>query len=244
MKNLPMKIKYKSSVTVPDCPGPERVLSIVSSIETLGDILRDVIGYIDDRAHNNSSEREVELRLLIHTSHAGGIIGKGGQRIRDLRDQTKAAIKVFSQCCPLSTERVCAIQGSSSVVINAIKTVLDIILASPIKGPVKLYDPYNFDVYAALEYGGYTDPGPPAFRSRGPNMPYGGNGRGGGGRMGGRRNDSRGGGHWNQEPPLPPPPDAWVSNMSRMPYNGPAERRGPTNQMYSNRWLSSGNYLI
>jgi hypothetical protein len=25
-----------------------RVLSIVSSIETLGDILRDVIGYIDD----------------------------------------------------------------------------------------------------------------------------------------------------------------------------------------------------
>jgi hypothetical protein len=29
-----------------------------------------------------------------------------------------------------------------------------------------------------------------------------------------------------------------------MPYNGPAERRGPTNQMYSNRWLSSGNYLI
>ncbi len=121
---------------------------------------------------------------------------------------------------------------------------MDIILASPIKGPVKLYDPYNFDVYAALEYGGYTDPGPPAFRSRGPNMPYGGNGRGGGGRMGGRRNDSRGGGHWNQEPPLPPPPDAWVSNMSRMPYNGPAERRGPTNQMYSNRWLSSGNYLI
>ena len=119
--------------------------------------------------------------------------------------------------------------------INAIKIVLDIILSSPIKGPVKLYDPYNFDVYGALEYGGYTEPAPTNFRGgRGPAMPYGA-GRGGGARM--PRMHDRRGGHWQQEPPpLPPPPDAWVS---RMPYNGPAERRGP-HHMYSNRWLPSG----
>lgn len=136
---------------------------------------------------------------------------------------------------------MCAIQGVPNVVIDAIKTVLDIILASPIKGPVKLYDPYNFDIYAALEYGGYTDPGPPgAFRNRGAfnAVPYGGSGRSGG-RMG-RRNDSRGSGNWHHDaPPIPPPPDSWVS---RMPYNGPAERRGPPNQMYSDRWLSTSEF--
>jgi hypothetical protein len=146
---------------------------------------------------------------------------------------------VFSQCCPLSTERICAVQGSPSVVINAIKIVLDIILTSPIKGPVKLYDPYNFDVYGALEYGGYTEPVPTNFRGgrAPPAVPYGG-GRGSVARMP-RMHDRRGGGgHWQQEPPpIPPPPDAWVS---RMPYNGPAERRGPQHQMYSNRWLPSG----
>lgn len=26
------------------------------------------------------------MRILVHTSHAGGIIGRGGQRIRELRD--------------------------------------------------------------------------------------------------------------------------------------------------------------
>ncbi|XP_054160817.1 heterogeneous nuclear ribonucleoprotein K-like [Oppia nitens] len=221
---------YKSSVTVPDCPGPERVLSIVATLETLGDILTEVIGFIDDRSATNP-EHEVEIRLLIHTSHAGGIIGKGGARIKDLRDQTKAAIKVFSQCCPLSTERICAIQGPPTIVINAIKIVLEIILASPIKGPVKLYDPHNFDIYFAPEYGGYTEPVPNNFRSRGPNMPY---GRGGGGRGrggGGRRGD---GVPWHQDaPPMPMPPEPWVGQM---PYNRPAADRRPHNPMYSRNW--------
>lgn len=29
---------------------------------------------------------ESELRLLLHTSHAGGLIGKGGSRITQLRE--------------------------------------------------------------------------------------------------------------------------------------------------------------
>ena len=120
--------------------------------------------------------------------------------------------------------------------INAIKIVLDIILSSPIKGPVKLYDPYNFDVYGALDYGGYTEPAPNNMRGpRVPNMPF---GRGGVRmpRMGERRGPG-----WQQEPPpIPPPPDAWIS---RMPYNGPSDRRGPP-QMFSNRWLPSGMVLV
>lgn len=105
-----------------------------------------------------TQDKDVELRLLIHTSHAGGIIGRGGQRIKELREDTKAAIKVFTQCCPQSTERVCAIQGPAPVVIHAVRLVLDVIIATNIKGTVKLYDPFNFDAYAATEYGGYGDP--------------------------------------------------------------------------------------
>ncbi|KAI1298184.1 Heterogeneous nuclear ribonucleoprotein K [Halotydeus destructor] len=146
---------YKASVTVPDCPGPERVLSIVSKEDILPDMLKDVINYMDDRVIGQKlNDKEVELRLLVHTSHAGGIIGRSGQKIRQLRDETKAAIKVFSQCCPQSTERVCALQGPPAVVIDAFKAVLDIIIASPTKGPVNLYDPFNFNMYVAPDYGG------------------------------------------------------------------------------------------
>ena len=34
---------------------------------------------------------EMELRMLVHTYHAGGIIGKSGQKIRDLRE-----VRLFS----------------------------------------------------------------------------------------------------------------------------------------------------
>lgn len=155
--------------------GPERVLSIVTSLNVLPDILREILSYDDPgpSGGQRNSEREVEFRLLIHTSHAGGIIGRGGTRIKDLRDETKAAIKVFSQCCPLSTERVCGLQGSEDVVIQGILRILDIILSTPVKGAtevcfmsiisivcahlsyLQLYDPFNFDTFLAPEYGGY-----------------------------------------------------------------------------------------
>lgn len=141
------------------------------------------------------------MRLLVHTSHAGGIIGRGGQRIRELRDVSHHAIirdeyfnlkltPLANQSCnkglhptmpsrksfnfslqiillihllslsKQSTERVCALQGPAPIVVDAIKTVLDVIVATPVKGVVKLYDPFNFDVYMAPEYGGFAEPQP------------------------------------------------------------------------------------
>jgi len=92
-----LRKNYKASVTIPDCPGPERVLSIVANIDFMEDILKDVINYMDDKAKTTTvppdQTKDVELRLLVHTSHAGGIIGKGGQRIRDLREQRKRRLK-------------------------------------------------------------------------------------------------------------------------------------------------------
>jgi len=165
--------------------------------------------------------------------------------------ETKAAIKVFTQCCPLSTERVCAIQGSSVVVIDAIKTVLDIILSSPIKGPIKLYDPYHFDSFGAPEYGGHVEQGGQSFRSPN-NRSFDNSFRGSqrdnrrpirGNNMGPR------GANW-REPLHQPPPDAWIRNddshfsssYNPSSYNGPD--RPDSHSMYSNRWLSTGkNYF-
>lgn len=140
--------------------------------------------------------------------------------------QTKAAIKIFSQCCPFSTERVCAIQGTPAVVIETIKIVLQVILASPIKGPVKLYDPYHFDTYAASEYGGFVEQIAVNFRPGSQNgslvtSPI---SRPRRGQMGSRASS------WH-EPPPPLPPDTWSRGMGSY-----QELRG----MHSNRWISTG----
>ncbi|XP_067123662.1 heterogeneous nuclear ribonucleoprotein K isoform X1 [Centruroides vittatus] len=150
---------YKASVTVPDCPGPERILSVVADIETLGEILIDIIPKLEDYIHHRTLSFDCEMRMLLHQSHAGCLIGKGGHRIKEVREKTGAHIKVYSNCCPVSTERVVQISGFPNVVIDCVKEICDIISQAPIKGPNKLYDPHNYNTYYASEYGGYSDGG-------------------------------------------------------------------------------------
>lgn len=158
-----LRKEFKASISVPDCPGPERILSIVADLDTLGEILLNIIPKLDDRSmqfaqhtgQNGGSESE--MRLLMHQSHAGCIIGRAGCRIKELRESTGANIKVHGSCCPGSTERIVKVTGSPSVVVDCIKQICDIVGVAPIKGLNKPYDPHNFDPEFAQEYGGFPE---------------------------------------------------------------------------------------
>lgn len=154
-----LRTDFKSSVTVPDCSGPERILAIVADTDALGDILLDVLPKLNDYSNNDDTDSDYELRMLLHQSHAGCLIGKGGSRIKELREKTGAQIKIFSNCCPNSTERVVLITGLPKIVVSCVKEVCDVISRAPIKGPNKPYDPHHFDPMYANEYGGYEDSG-------------------------------------------------------------------------------------
>lgn len=48
-----------------------------------------------DRGRRRSPDRsDSELRVLVHESHAGAIIGRGGSRIKELREKSGAQLKV------------------------------------------------------------------------------------------------------------------------------------------------------
>ncbi|KAH9512041.1 hypothetical protein DERF_010454 [Dermatophagoides farinae] len=198
---------YESSITVPDCLSPERILTIVANVDKIIKIVREILKFIDSTispssnssitsnllrsripvnktnrktsipvigsdqrssSRNGSSSSSTttttmatnslcEIRLLLHTSHAGGLIGKGGARITQLREETKAGIKVYSECCPQSTERVCAVTGPIDIVTNAVGIILNLIRTFPIKGPNQLYNPAHFDPFMSLRYGGFGE---------------------------------------------------------------------------------------
>lgn len=154
-----------------------RVLTIGSRLEQLPDIVREILNFTDERppATKNTEEREAEMRMLVHTSHAGGIIGRGGKRIQELREATKASIKVFTECCPQSNERVISITGNTDIVIRAMITLLEVVLEYPVKGSVQLYDPIHSTSFPGLDYGGYSEPTahPHIPRSSGPRGPTG-----------------------------------------------------------------------
>lgn len=56
---------------------------------------------------------------------------------------------------PQSTDRVIQILGSPDNCIASIKEIVSLTKATPIRGPVHLYDPVNYDEVFAEDYGGY-----------------------------------------------------------------------------------------
>uniref|UniRef100_A0A286XP64 Heterogeneous nuclear ribonucleoprotein K n=1 Tax=Cavia porcellus TaxID=10141 RepID=A0A286XP64_CAVPO len=135
-----LRTDYNASVSVPDSSGPKRILSISGDIETIGEILKKIIPTLEEcrqlplpiatsqlplesdaveclnYQHYKGSDFDCELRLLIHQSLAGGIIGVKGAKIKELLENTQTTIKLFQEC------------------LECIKIILDLISESPIKG--------------------------------------------------------------------------------------------------------------
>uniref|UniRef100_A0A2K6A4F6 K Homology domain-containing protein n=1 Tax=Mandrillus leucophaeus TaxID=9568 RepID=A0A2K6A4F6_MANLE len=150
---------YNASVSVSDSSGPECILSISADIETIGEILKKIIPNLEEDMklplltatsqlplesdaveclnyqHYKGSDFDCELRLLIHQSLAGGMLGS-------------------KECCSHPTDRVVLIGGKPNRVVECIKIMLDLISESPIKGPVQPYDPNFYN--ETYDYGGFA----------------------------------------------------------------------------------------
>jgi heterogeneous nuclear ribonucleoprotein K len=71
--------------------------------------------------------------MLVHQSQVGGIIGKAGYKIKEIRDASGANIKVFQTCAPQSTERVVSVTGSADQIVSAVREVFKILIENEIK---------------------------------------------------------------------------------------------------------------
>jgi heterogeneous nuclear ribonucleoprotein K len=150
-----LRQKHKVIIQVPDCDGPERVLTIQGDYDSCLAAIIDILPTMRDnqRVQNDQSE----IRLLTHQSQAGAVIGKGGERVRELRSKYNVGMKVFVQCLPFSTERVVALRGRAEDIERCLREVFSILEQTPPRGQMCFYDPYNFDENLSSEYGGFSD---------------------------------------------------------------------------------------
>ena len=156
-----------ATVRVPDCPGPERVMTVeADDEETIIAVLEQSLPLMSEEAvrarpgrdsSHSSGNREsgLEVRMLVHQSLVGGIIGKSGYKIKEIREASGANIKVYQTCAPQSTERVVSLQGNCEKIILAVREVFKILGENEIKGVEHPYDPINFDGFYGSDYGGY-----------------------------------------------------------------------------------------
>ncbi|XP_075952447.1 poly(rC)-binding protein 4 [Anarhichas minor] len=88
-----------------------------------------------------TSKPPVTLRLVIPASQCGSLIGKGGSKIKEIRETTGAQVQVAGDLLPNSTEREVTISGSQEAIIQCVKLICTVILESPPKGATIPYRP-------------------------------------------------------------------------------------------------------
>uniref|UniRef100_A0A3Q3LLE8 Poly(rC) binding protein 4 n=1 Tax=Mastacembelus armatus TaxID=205130 RepID=A0A3Q3LLE8_9TELE len=88
-----------------------------------------------------TSKPPVTLRLVIPASQCGSLIGKGGSKIKEIRETTGAQVQVAGDLLPNSTEREVTISGSQDSIIQCVKLICTVILESPPKGATIPYRP-------------------------------------------------------------------------------------------------------
>lgn len=152
-----LREKFNASIQIPDSRTAERVVN--TSAFGIDDVSK-LVGRIVELIHSDHPDaRSPEVSLLVHQSQAGTIIGRGGTRIKELRESTRTAIKIFPDCCPNSTDRVCEIRGDIDSIVTCIRNILEMLEEAPPKGPMQPYDPSMSDSGFGLfggddEYGG------------------------------------------------------------------------------------------
>jgi len=205
-----LRSKYKTIIQVPDQDGPERILTIAGELEPCLDCLTDALATMaeNQKLRQDSSE----LRALVHTSQAGAIIGKGGDRVKELRVRHGLEVKVFTDTCPNSTDRVILCRGEQRAILSCLRDIFTQIEKIPPRGAIHPYDPSCYAENQIQRYGGFAHDDTSVYgdrRARGGYNNYDNwdmnNMRGGGG--GGMYNDDYSGpSNQGFYPPPPPPP--------------------------------------
>ncbi|KYQ53389.1 Heterogeneous nuclear ribonucleoprotein K [Trachymyrmex zeteki] len=204
-----LRSQYKASIIVPDCPGPERVLTISSDLPTVLQVLNEVVPNLEEvtisnivnmlhlplstRFQNGSrhGSDEIDVRMLVHQSQAGCIIGKGGLKIKELREVKDDITRFLCFRKPEPGSRSIRTPAPAARIVSSASAGNPRRASnSPLKGVNNPYDPHNFDDFYADDYGGYGN----ADGGQGKVGGFGGPGRGGGGGGGGGGGAGGGGG--------------------------------------------------
>ncbi|XP_076975353.1 poly(rC)-binding protein 3 isoform X6 [Tamandua tetradactyla] len=75
-----------------------------------------------------TSKPPVTLRLVVPASQCGSLIGKGGSKIKEIRESTGAQVQVAGDMLPNSTERAVTISGTPDAIIQCVKQICVVML--------------------------------------------------------------------------------------------------------------------
>ncbi|XP_043110477.1 poly(rC)-binding protein 3 isoform X1 [Puntigrus tetrazona] len=142
-----MREESGARINISDGSSPERIVTITGQSEVIfkafamiaekfeEDILASMIN------STVTSRPPVTLRLVFPASQCGSLIGKGGSKIKEIRESTGAQVQVAGDLLPDSTERAVTISGTPHAITQCVKHICTVMLESPPKGATIPYRP-------------------------------------------------------------------------------------------------------
>lgn len=139
-----------AKINISDGSCPERIVTVTGSTEAIFKAFTLICNKFEEDLSNLISPGTVPrppitFRLVVPASQCGSLIGKGGAKIKEIREITGASIQVASEMLPNSTERAVTVSGSSEAVIQCIFHICTIMTEmnsqSPPKGVTVPYTP-------------------------------------------------------------------------------------------------------
>lgn len=129
----------------------ERVLSVQGNAEAVFRAFTFICDKVRDANTTPGLEAPTTLRIKLAIPHtqAGAVIGKSGQKIKDIRDATGSQMVVEKEFLPGSSERACTITGSLEAVSQSIFHVACTLIQTPASGSAQPYQPGGLGSLAA-----------------------------------------------------------------------------------------------
>ncbi|KAF7243743.1 Poly(rC)-binding protein 3 [Varanus komodoensis] len=154
---------------------PERIVTITGPTDAIFKAFAMIAYKFEEDIINSmsnstaTSKPPVTLRLVVPASQCGSLIGKGGSKIKEIRESTGAQVQVAGDMLPNSTERAVTISGTPDAIIQCVKQICVVMLESPPKGATIPYRPKPAStpvIFAGgqLQEEGYTGESPRAIQ--------------------------------------------------------------------------------
>ncbi|XP_056314990.1 poly(rC)-binding protein 3 isoform X8 [Danio aesculapii] len=130
------KMREESSARINISEGncPERIVTITGPTDAIFKAFAMIAYKFEEDIINSMSNSQatskppVTLRLVVPASQCGSLIGKGGSKIKEMRESTGAQVQVAGDMLPNSTERAVTISGTPEAIIQCVKQICVVML--------------------------------------------------------------------------------------------------------------------
>ncbi|NXL95416.1 PCBP2 protein, partial [Alectura lathami] len=144
---LLMHGKSGARINISEGNCPERIITLAGPTNAIFKAFAMIIDKLEEDISSSmtnstaASRPPVTLRLVVPASQCGSLIGKGGCKIKEIRESTGAQVQVAGDMLPNSTERAITIAGIPQSIIECVKQICVVMLESPPKGVTIPYRP-------------------------------------------------------------------------------------------------------